>query len=232
MQEKSLDDSSPNYLAGEELDAWYAPSLRGDVRTGLGTWSKEDIVEFLKQGHNRIGTAFGSMTEAVNNSTSYLSDSDINAIATYLKSLPATSAQLAVAYNDATTAALLNQPTTQPGGAVYAGACASCHGFDAKGFTPYMPALVGNPVVLDHDPSSLINLMLNGSIPLVAEGTPDAYRMPQFRQQLSDQEIADVITFIRNGWGNRATALTAAQVAKLRKTTDPASDRVIILKMR
>jgi len=95
-----------------------------------------------------------------------------------------------------------------------------------------MPALVGNPVVLDHDPSSLINLMLNGSIPLVAEGTPDAYRMPQLRQQLSDQEIADVITFIRNGWGNRATALTAAQVAKLRKTTDPASDRVIILKMR
>jgi alcohol dehydrogenase (quinone), cytochrome c subunit len=232
IQEKSLDDSSPNYLAGAELDAWYAPSLRGDMRTGLGTWSKTDIVEFLKRGHNRIGTAFGSMTEAVNNSTSYLSDSDIDAIATYLKSLPATSTQQAIAYNNATTAALLNRPTTQPGGAVYAGACASCHGFDAKGFTPYMPALVGNPVVLDHEPSSLINLMLNGSIPLVAEGTPDAYRMPQFRQQLSDQDIAEVITFIRNGWGNRATAVTAAQVAKLRKTTDPRSDRVIILKMR
>jgi mono/diheme cytochrome c family protein len=56
--------------------------------------------------------------------------------------------------------------------------------------------------------------------------------MPQFRQQLSDQDIADVITFIRNGWGNRATAVTAAQVAKLRKTTDPSGDRVIILKMR
>jgi alcohol dehydrogenase (quinone), cytochrome c subunit len=232
IQEKSLDDSSPNYLAGEELDAWYAPSLRGDMRTGLGTWSKEDIAEFLKQGHNRIGTAFGSMTEAVNNSTSYLSASDINAIATYLKSLPATSAQQAVAYNNATTAALRDRPTTQPGGAVYAGACASCHGFDAKGYTPYMPALVGNPVVLDHDPSSLINLTLNGSIPLVAEGTPDAYRMPQFRQQLSDQDVADVITFIRNGWGNGATPVTAAQIAKLRKKTDPASDRVIILKMR
>jgi alcohol dehydrogenase (quinone), cytochrome c subunit len=232
MEEKSLDDSSPNYLAGAELDAWYAPSLRGDMRTGLGTWAKEDIVEFLKQGHNRIGTAFGSMTEAVNNSTSYLSDSDINAIAIYLKSLPATSPQQPVAYNNATMAALRDRPTTQPGGAVYAGACASCHGFNAKGFTPYMPALVGNPVVLDHDPSSLINLMLNGSIPLVAKGTPDAYRMPQFRQLLSDQDVADVITFIRNGWGNGATAVTAAQVAKLRKTTDPTSDRVIILKMR
>ena len=95
-----------------------------------------------------------------------------------------------------------------------------------------MPALVGNPVVLDHDPSSLINLMLNGSIPLVAKGTPGAYRMPQFRQELSDQDIADVITFFRNGWGNQAPAVTAAQVAKLRKKTDPTSDQVIILKMR
>ncbi len=229
---RSNDDSSSSYLAGGELDAWYAPSLRGDMRTGLGTWSKEDIVDFLKQGHNRIGTAFGSMTEAVNNSTSYLSDSDIDAMATYLKSLPATSPQQAVTYNNATTVALRNSPTTQPGGAVYAGACASCHGFDAKGFTPYMPALVRNPVVLDHDPSSLINLMLNGSIPLVAKGMPDAYRMPQFRQQLSDQDIADVINFIRNGWGNEAMAVTAAQVAKLRKGTDPTSDQVIMLKMR
>ena len=232
MQEKSLDDTSPNYLAGAELDAWYAPSLRGEMRTGLGTWSKEDIAEFLKQGHNRVGTAFGSMSEAVTNSTSYLSDSDVDAIASYLKSLPAGSSQQPVAYNDATTAALRNGTTTVAGDAVYAGACASCHGLDAKGFTPYMPALVGNPVVLDHDPSSLINLMLNGSVPLVAGGTPDAYRMPQFRQQLSDQDIADVVTFIRKGWGNEATAVTAAQVAKLRKTTDPTSDRVFILKMR
>jgi len=232
IQEKSLDDSSPSYLAGATLDAWYAPSLRGDMRTGLGTWSKEDIAEFLTHGHNRIGTTFGSMTEAVNNSTSYMSDSDINAIAAYLKSVPAASAQQAVAYDDGTTATLRDRPTALPGGALYAGACASCHGLDAKGFTPYMPALIGNPVVLDHDPSSLINLMLNGSIPLVARDTPDAYRMPQFRQQLSDQDIADVVTFIRNGWGNGATAVSAAQVAKLRKTTDPSSDRVIILRMR
>jgi alcohol dehydrogenase (quinone), cytochrome c subunit len=231
IQEKALDESGPNYLAGAELDGWYAPSLRGDMQTGLGTWSNTDVVDFLKHGHNRVGTAFGSMTEAVNNSTSYLSDGDINAIAAYLKSLPATYTQQAVVYNNATTMAL-RKPTSQPGGAIYASACASCHGLDGKGFTPYMPALVGNPILLGHDPSSLINLMLNGSIPLVAKGTPDAYRMPQFRQQLSDQDIAEVVTFIRNGWGNQAPAVTAAQVAKLRKTTDPTSDQVIILKMR
>jgi alcohol dehydrogenase (quinone), cytochrome c subunit len=86
--------------------------------------------------------------------------------------------------------------------------------------------------VLDNDPSSLVNLVLNGSNPLVVKGTPDPYRMPQFRLQYSDQEIADVVTFIRDGWGNQASKVTAAQVAKLRETTDPTSDQVIILKMR
>ena len=232
LQEKALDDSSANFLAGAELDAWYAPSLRGDMRTGLGTWSTKDIGEFLKHGHNRVGSAFGSMTDVINNSTSYFSDSDIDAIAVYLKSLPARSTQQAVAYDNATTEALRNSPTTQPGAAIYASDCASCHGFDAKGFTSYMPALAGNPVVLDENASSLINVLLNGSVPLVAEGTPDAYRMPQFRQQLSDQDAADVITFMRNRWGNQAPAVSATQVANLRKTTNPSSDQVIILKMR
>jgi alcohol dehydrogenase (quinone), cytochrome c subunit len=231
-QEKALDDSSPDYLSGANLDAWYAPDLRGDARTGLGNWSKDDIVNFLKQGHNRGETAFGSMIDVVNNSTPYLSDSDINAIAVYLKSLSGTSAQQPVAYNDATTTALRSGRASEPGATVYTGTCANCHGLNAKGFSPYIPALAGNPIVLDNDPSSLINLVLNGSNPLVVKGTPDAYRMPQFRLQYSDQQIADVVTFIRNGWGNQAPAVTAAQVGELRKTTDPTSDQVIILKMR
>jgi mono/diheme cytochrome c family protein len=95
-----------------------------------------------------------------------------------------------------------------------------------------MPGLAGNPVVLSDDPSSLINLTLNGSIPLLVNGAPDAYRMPQFRQQLSDQGVAEVLTFIRGGWGNHAPAVTARQVAKLRRKTDPSSDQVIVLRMR
>jgi alcohol dehydrogenase (quinone), cytochrome c subunit len=231
-QEKALDESSPDYLAGAALDAWYAPDLRGDARTGLGSWSKEDLVDFLKAGHNKGETAFGSMIDVVNNSTPYMSDSDLDAIAAYLKSLPATSTQPAYAYDDTTTAALRGGHATQPGAAIYTGVCWACHSYDGKGFSPYTPALAGNPVVLDTDPSSLINLVLNGSNPLVVKGTPDAYRMPQFRQQLSDQQIAEVVTFIRNGWGNQAPAVTPAQVGELRKTTDPTSDQVIILKMR
>jgi alcohol dehydrogenase (quinone), cytochrome c subunit len=232
FEEKALDESSSRYLSGALLDGWYAPNLRGDVRTGLGGWSKEDLADFLKNGHNRAETAFGSMIDVVNNSTPYLSDSDINAIAVYLKSLPASSSQLPVAYDDATTTALRSVHASQPGATTYTGTCANCHGFDGKGFGPYTPALAGNPVVLDNDPSSLINLVLNGSNPLVVRGTPDPYRMPQFRAQYSDREIADVVTFIRNGWGNQAPTVAVADVAKLRKSTDPTSDQIIVLKMR
>src|SRR5262249_29371311 len=141
------------YLSGALLDAWYAADLRGNVRTGLGSWSKDDLADFLKHGHNRAATAFGSMIDVVNNSTPYLSDSDINAIAVYLKSLPATSTQQPFVYDNATTAALRSGQTSKPGAGIYASNCADCHGYDAKGFGPYMPALAGNPIVLDNDPS-------------------------------------------------------------------------------
>jgi alcohol dehydrogenase (quinone), cytochrome c subunit len=86
--------------------------------------------------------------------------------------------------------------------------------------------------VLDPDASSLINLALNGAEPLVVKGVPDAYRMPVFRIQLSDAQIADVLSFVRGAWGNDAGAVLSDQVKKLRPITDPSSDQVIVLKMR
>jgi mono/diheme cytochrome c family protein len=232
FQEKALNDGSGSYLQGAALDAWSAPDLRGDLRTGLGGWSTEDLAAFLKTGHNGKGTAFGSMLDVVNNSTPYLSDDDVNAMAAYLKSLPATVQQIAFTQDDATTKVLLSGKPQQAGEAIYLGYCVSCHGADGKGQSPYIPPLAGNAVVLDSDPSSLINLVLNGAQPLVVKGTPDAYRMPEYRVQLTDGEIANVLSVVRGGWGNGATPVTADQVKALRAVTDPSSDRVIILKMR
>lgn len=119
-----------------------------------------------------------------------------------------------------------------PGATVYLGSCAACHRIDGKGQAPLMPPLAGNPAVFDANPSSLINLVLNGAEPLVVKGTPDAYRMPQYRIQLNDEEIAQVLSFVRSAWGNDATPVTTEQVKMLRPVTDPSSDRVIVLKMR
>jgi mono/diheme cytochrome c family protein len=74
--------------------------------------------------------------------------------------------------------------------------------------------------------------VLNGAEPLVVKGVPDAYRMPQFRVQLNDEQIADVRSFVRRSWGNDAGTVSTDQVKKLRPATDPSSDQVIILKMR
>jgi alcohol dehydrogenase (quinone), cytochrome c subunit len=232
IQEKALDDSSGAYLQGAELDAWSAPDLRGDVRTGLGGWSAGDIVAFLKSGHNAKAVAFGSMLDVVNNSTPYLADADISAMADFLKSLPATAEQDKFVYDDTATKALQGGKPPGAGAAIYLGSCSACHGTDGKGQAPYMPPLAGNPNVLDADPSSLINLVLNGADPLVVKGIPDAYRMPQFRVQLNDEQIAQALSFVRGAWGNGAGAVTTDQVKTLRPVTDPSSDRVIVLKMR
>jgi mono/diheme cytochrome c family protein len=228
IQEKALDASGAAYLQGAELDAWSAPNLRGDQLTGLGSWSVDDLAAFLKSGHNDKGVAFGSMLDVVNNSTPYLSDDDLHAMAVFLKSLPASTDQPKFAYADAAA----KSPQSTPGSATYIGACAACHGTDGKGQPPFMPPLAGNPSVLDANASSLINLVLNGAEPLVVKGVPDAYRMPQFRIQMTDAQIADVLNYVRGAWGNSAQAVSVDQVKKLRPVTDPTSDQVIVLKMR
>lgn len=231
--EKAYDESGNAFLGGAMLDFWSAPNLRGDPNTGLGRWSNADLVRFFKTGHNHDGAVFGSMIDVINNSSPYLSDSDLDAMATYIKSLTATVPNQPVwAYDDATTKMLRADRPADRGAAIYLGQCVSCHVDNGMGFEPFLPPLAGNPTVLDNDPSSLINIVLNGSNQIVVKGTPDAYRMPEFRINLSDQEIADVLTFIRQSWGNRASAVTVDQVAQFRKATDSSSDQVVILKMR
>ena len=58
-------------------------------RSGLKSWSVDDIVEYLASGRNGRSHADGPMADVVVNSTSKMSDADIRAIAVYLKDLPA-----------------------------------------------------------------------------------------------------------------------------------------------
>lgn len=82
------------------------------------------------------------------------------------------------------------------------------------------------------DSASAINVVLNGSARIVADGVPDAYRMPPYRKQLTDQQAAEVLNFIRTSWGNQGEKVDAKAVSELRGKTDPASSNVIILQMR
>jgi hypothetical protein len=232
LQEKALSESSGAFLAGGNLDNWSAPNLRNDLNTGLGRWTEEDLAQFLKTGSNRYGTAFGTMRDVVNYSTRYLSDADVKAMAKYIKSLSPSidRTQPVWVYDNRTTEALAARKFDAPGAATFQRQCASCHGSDGKGGGG-LPALAGNPAILDPDGTSIINVVLNGAHPLDPEGLPEADWMPQFRTFLNDKDIADVVSFVRTSWGNRAAAVTAADVAKLRKDTE-LGERTVILQMR
>ncbi|XVO89473.1 c-type cytochrome [Pseudomonas palleroniana] len=227
FNEKALDESGTPFLAGALLDGWYAPSLRQDPNTGLGRWSEPEIVQFLKTGRNRHAVVYGSMTEAFNNSTQFMNDEDLAAIAHYLKSLPGDPQR------DGTPWQYQNAAVdTRPGAHTYATRCASCHGADGKGQPEWMPPLAGATSALATESASAINITLNGSQRVVTAGMPDAYRMPAFREQLSDAEIAEVLSYVRSTWGNHGGAVDAPAVNKLRGHTDPASSSPIILHMR
>lgn len=235
MNEKALDERSPLYLSGALLDGWYAPSLRNDPNTGLGRWSEEDIHAFLKNGRNQHAVVTGSMADAFNNSTQFMSDDDLKAVAHYLKSLPGDPQRDGAPwqYDERTLAKLAVGNRQQIAGAeTFVAKCSFCHGADGRGQNQWIPPLAGAASSLAEHNDSSINVTLNGSPRVVAQGIPDSYRMPPYRAQLSDQEVADVLSFVRSAWGNHGGAVSAEEVKTLRGHTDPASSEVRVLQMR
>jgi mono/diheme cytochrome c family protein len=196
-------------LSGGQVAGWFAPRLDGAARSGLKSWSVDDIVEYLQSGRNARSHADGLMAEVVLNSTSKMSDGDVRAIATYLKELPAGQPEPEViAPTEAEMAA---------GRAIYDHACISCHESDGSGAPRIYPPLPGNALLQSADPSSTLRIILDGAQTITTPRAPNAGSMPDYAKQFSDQQIAEVTNYIRNAWGNSASLVTPEQVAKARK---------------
>ncbi|MBV8627954.1 MAG: cytochrome c [Paraburkholderia sp.] len=221
FQEKALDESGHAYLSGAPIDNWFASNLTSEPNAGLGRWSPADIALFMKTGANQHASAFGSMTDVINHSTQWLVTDDVNAIARYLKSLPVEGGTDMPPYTDDPRGAepLLASPTHDSGAKLYATYCMHCHGSNGRAFAPLLAPLAGNPTVLEPNPTSMINVTLNGAQELVINGLPAAYPMPKFSGVLTDLQVADVLTFVRSHWNNASTAVSASDVAKLREAT-------------
>lgn len=219
MQEKALSASDGSaFLSGSApLEDWIAKSLRGDHKDGLGSWSEEQLVQFLKTGRSDRSAVFGGMSDVVVHSMQYMSEADLTAIARYLKSLPANDPKdQPHSYDQQVAEALWKGDDSQPGAAVYIDNCAACHRTDGQGYTRVFPALAGNPVLQSADATSLIHIVLKGGTLPATHSAPSTFTMPPFAWRLSDQEVADVVNFIRGSWGNQASAVKAGDVAALR----------------
>jgi mono/diheme cytochrome c family protein len=201
-------DKSMQELHGGRLDNWVAPDLTSNTRIGLGDWSVDDIAEFLGTGRNGHAAAGGAMADVIRYSTSLLSDADRRAIAVYLKSQPAS----AGIESSAPEAGAMRR-----GAAIYSDACASCHLDNGVGQSRLFPPLGKDAMLQQPDPTGLEHLILAGTRVGVSASRPSPLGMPSFAWKLTDQEIADVSTFIRNSWGNQAAPVAASGVADLRK---------------
>ncbi|MGE8412658.1 MAG: c-type cytochrome [Pseudomonas sp.] len=219
MQEQALSASEGSaFLSGSApLEGWIAKSLRGDHKDGLGSWSEEQLVQFLKTGRSDRSAVFGGMSDVVVHSMQYMTDQDLTAIARYLKSLPANDPKdQPHQYDKQVADALWKGDDSKPGASVYIDNCAACHRTDGHGYTRVFPALAGNPVLQSEDATSLIHIVLKGGTLPATHSAPSTLTMPPFAWRLSDQEVADVVNFIRSSWGNQGASVKAADVAGLR----------------
>lgn len=197
-------------LQGGYGENWYATSLTSDVRDGLGDWSLDDIAKYLKTGSNAKAAATGPMAEVIENSTQHLNDADLRAIATYLKSVPAGSDQKAKAPGT-------DKDRLARGEAVYVDQCAGCHMENGAGQKGVFPPLRGNAVVQAKDPETMLHMVLGGARVAATAGNPTGLAMPAFDWKLTDQDIADLATYLRGAWGNHAGAVAESEVKKVRK---------------
>jgi mono/diheme cytochrome c family protein len=204
-------DKTDQYLRGSYLQGWSAPDITNDTRLGLGAWSKEDLVAYLKSGHNRVTAATGPMGEVVTLSTAFMTDGDLNAIATYLKSLPGRT--------DSPAALPANDPSMVAGAAIYRDQCSACHGLDGKGVAELFPSIANSTMVRSDDPTTSIRIVLRGARSVGTSAQPTAPGMPSYGRQLDDDQVAAVLTYMRNSFGGAAQAVTPAQVSQMRLDT-------------
>jgi mono/diheme cytochrome c family protein len=220
LQELALDDSNHAYLSGGPMiDGWVAVNLRGNTADGLGNWSAQDIVDTLRKARNNHSAVIGSpMADVVSHSTQHMTDGDLQSIAAYLKTLtPSPGEKSQYVKSDETAKALMAGVENGRGAQLYLDNCAACHRSDGRASGKVFPALPGNQTVLASDPSSLIRLVLAGSMLPSTKAAPSNLGMPGFAWRLSDEEAAQLVTFIRQSWGNKASAASADEVAKVRK---------------
>jgi mono/diheme cytochrome c family protein len=220
FQESGYDESADKFLAGTANDHWFAANLSADTGSGLGRLNEAQIASFLKTGHANGLMAFGNMVAQVENSTQYLSDDDLRAIAHYLKSLSARQPSgRYTPYREPTATGVSVRRIDDDqivGAAVYKSFCAQCHQADGAGVAQVYPRLAGNPAVLSDDTTSLIRLMVEGGSSANTQWGPPRQAMPAFAGRLSDLQIAKALSYLRASWGNDARPVTTNDVTQLR----------------
>jgi mono/diheme cytochrome c family protein len=218
-------EQSSRELAGGAVGTWLAPNITSDANSSIGGWSEQDLVDYLKLGHARgKAQAAGPMAEAVEHSLQHLEPADLQAIATYLKTVPArhdpADIQAVDSWGAAFDGVAEQRGTPFPddaekwsGAQLYDAHCASCHQARGEGsFDGGLPPLFHNTATGRARADNLVLVILEGIHWTDASGV----HMPAFANDLSDQQIATLANYLTRHYGNPAATVDAARVGVLR----------------
>ena len=225
-------------LGGGPVGPWYAPNISSDPVAGIGGWSEDELVQYLRTG--RVAgkvQAGGMMAEAVENSFQHMPETDLRAIAAYLKSTAPVGPESAAdskrpagtAYDQGRAASgrarrrgLDSQTATaslKSGAALFSGYCASCHQSSGAGSANQAyPSLFHNTATGAGTAANLVATILYG----IDRNVGDQHvLMPRFDQKsyvnpLTNQQVADISNYVLASYGNPDLRVTPADVQQSR----------------
>ena len=197
-------------FGGGVIDGWYAPNITPDGHQGIGAWSDDEVVTYLKTGTapgSRPGVAAGPMRQTIDESLSKVKDEDLKAMVAYLRSVPAKQTY------KAKDLVAFDKPDA-PGASTYLTYCSSCHQPDGKGIEGAVPALAGNTSVQAEGPETILRVIYGGL------GAQSGYApMVAIGQQMTDVEVRNVTDYVRNSWGNKAPVMRGDAASDARAAT-------------
>jgi nitrite reductase (NO-forming) len=136
----------------------------------------------------------------------------------YLGDKLANLAPVSTAVQSTARGTLTKQQQIEAGGVLFKGTCSTCHQDNGQGLQNVFPPLAKSDYLLG-DPQRAIAIVLNGMTGQVTvNGSSYNSVMPPM-SQLNDDEVANILTYVLNNWGNNGPAISAEQVAKMRATT-------------
>lgn len=200
------------FIAGQ---SWYAPSLLDPLDGGVQDKPAAEVVQLLQSGRGGPARVSGPMAEVVRHSMQHWRAADMEAAVAYLQSLPRVSGA------ERPPAPALRPLVWARGAALYDKHCADCHGAQGQGVRGAdgswaYPPLRGNHTVLQTIPLNLVQTVLYGGFGPSTAGNPRPFGMPPYVLSLSEQQVADVLSFIRAAWGHSAPPVSALDVQRLR----------------
>ena len=202
------------HLAGATIQGWSAWNITSDERAGIGGWPDEALTRYLAHGvAPGYGVAGGPMAEVVNYSLRHLTPEDIQAMVTYLKSVPARPADVT---RPPAQPLASGQPTDSAhplGQKLFAETCASCHQWDGSGRQSDYASLRGLRTLNDPQGLNLVQVILNGD---ALHGPNGHHLMPAFNRHFNDREVSALSNFMLSHFGSQRGELTPETIAERR----------------